>query len=234
MPDVPEYRAADNAHPPAALIKAALLHNNLPVEEGFSAFDVDQDNKLSFEDVWESCNKLQLGIPEDAIREFHRRASGGDKFLDLEGWKRVLSAPEGLDAVLESRGLNTSELPLETAALSVKEMLNLIKAALLYNSLSLEAGFYSFDIDGDQQISLSDLNTAAERLQLGLSAADVSTLHSHLDGKKNGVCGFEQLDRVRGECRWREYSTFAWHYNTTCYQHSGRIRYTGSESFAAN
>ena len=40
MPAVPEYRAADNAHPPAALIKAALLHNDLPLEEGFTAFDV--------------------------------------------------------------------------------------------------------------------------------------------------------------------------------------------------
>ena len=44
MPDFPEYRAEDEAHPPAALIKAALLHNNLPLEEGFSAFDVVSDH----------------------------------------------------------------------------------------------------------------------------------------------------------------------------------------------
>ena len=184
MPELPEQRVGEQQHSPAALIYAALLHNKLSIEEGFGVFDQDQDSKLSFEDVRESCRLLELGVPDDAVRQFHQRATVGGEFLDLQGWKQVLSAPEGLDAVLELRGLNASELPPVTAALSVQEMLNIVKTALSYNSLTLEDGFHSFDVDQDGKISLPDLEAAVSQLQLGISVADVRILHAQFDHKR--------------------------------------------------
>ena len=148
----------------------------------------DEDQKLSFEDVRQSCEVLQLGMSDEAIRRFHSDAARGGDFIDLEGWKQVLSAPEGLEAVLESRGLSRSELQSEpaTTALSVQEMLNIIKAALSYNSLSVEEGFQSFDIDQDDKISLADLGEAVSSLQLGIPVSDVRVLHSHLDPTNTG------------------------------------------------
>ena len=173
-------------HSPAALIYAALFHNKLQVEEGFSVFDLDEDQKLSFQDLLLSCNQLELGISQDDLRSFHRSAADGTDFITLQGWTQALRAPDGLDAVLESRGLLPNELPPATAALSVQEMLGIVKAALSYNSLSVEEGFAYFDADQDGMISHTDLRAAVTQLQLGISASDLDVLYGHLDSGKNG------------------------------------------------
>ena len=235
-PEAPQSAPPGAAeHSPAALIYAALLHNKLPLEEGFAVFDLvrhpqpparrsrsvslpapaqttvrgrrvpvadgctgcsraakqDQDEKLSVQDVFQSCESLQLDIPEAAIRQFLLSATGGGEFLDLQGWKQVLSAPPGLDAVLLSRGISTSDLPAAPAPLSVQEMLNIVKAALSYNGLTVEDGFHSFDVDQDGRISLADLETAVSKLQLGMSAADVRALHLQLDQNKTTLVELE-------------------------------------------
>jgi Ca2+-binding EF-hand superfamily protein len=191
-PEAPQSAPPGAAeHSPAALIYAALLHNKLPLEEGFAVFDLDQDEKLSVQDVFQSCESLQLDISEAAIRQFLLSATGGGEFLDLQGWKQVLSAPPGLDAVLLSRGISTSDLPAAPAPLSVQEMLNIVKAALSYNGLTVEDGFHSFDVDQDGRISLADLETAVSKLQLGMSAADVRALHLQLDQNKTTLVELE-------------------------------------------
>jgi hypothetical protein len=81
-------------------------------------------------------------------------------------------------------GLSASHLPASQAPLSVQEMLNIVKAALSYNALSVEDGFHSFDADQDGRISFADLEAVCSTLQLGMSSADVWVLHTHLDRKK--------------------------------------------------
>ena len=177
-------------HSPAALISAALLHNKLPPEEGFAIFDLDRDNKLSVQDVFQSCESIQLDIPEAAIRQFILDATGEGEFLDLQGWKQVLSAPDGLDAVLRARGITipdtTAEAKLKREAEARQTAMNTIAAILIFNKLSAEDGYDTFDVDDDGQVSLSDLRSSVTALNLGISEEDSKSVFESLDTGKTG------------------------------------------------
>ena len=79
-------------------------------------------------------------------------------------WVRALTGADA-DEVLKTRGVKPAEV------LVMKASLNVIAAVLKYNNMTYEEGFDAFDVDGDNKLSIKDLQTSAEILQLDLTSA---------------------------------------------------------------
>ena len=82
----------------AGSIVASLKHNELNIEEGFCAFDLDGDEMLSLKDLIDASNSLQLDLETSELEQFlsHIEEIGGGKSAagQLAGWKQVL---DGVD-----------------------------------------------------------------------------------------------------------------------------------------
>eukprot|EP00961_Rhodomonas_salina_P067365 904834-Rhodomonas_salina.1 len=66
----------------------------------------DKDGRISQDDLIKSCEMLQLGCDQEAVKELHAKMDmQGTGFVDMSGWKAVLEEPEGIDAVLDSLGI---------------------------------------------------------------------------------------------------------------------------------
>ena len=134
-----------------------------------------------------SCNDLNLGLSIQAVSAFHKSAANAQGFIELEGWLAALEKPDGLEFVMESRGLAEPGV--------IGQMLNKIAAALKYNELTLQDGFDAFDADQDGQLSCEDLNTTAATLELAIPAADITRLHRHMDEGASGFISFASFSK---------------------------------------
>eukprot|EP00960_Hanusia_phi_P061158 764758-Hanusia_phi.AAC.1 len=62
--------------------------------------------------------------------------------------------------------------------------MNVLRAAIEYNRVSLDEAFDQLDFDEDGEISIDDLRKAAKQLSLGLEAGQIEDLHRRLRGNK--------------------------------------------------
>jgi Ca2+-binding EF-hand superfamily protein len=83
----------------AEAIAASLKHNELDVDEGFRAFDEDEDDLLSLQDLVKSAVTLQLDLSEADLEEFRAHmlqvGGGSDSGEQQKGWRQVLENIDG-------------------------------------------------------------------------------------------------------------------------------------------
>ncbi len=102
----------------AEVVAACLQHNDLQVEDGFYAFDMDEDDHLSMGDLVKAATELALDINEADLQQFLTRVEelggGRSSAQHMAGWKQLLGGVDGTN-VLKARGvlhaLHDSENP---------------------------------------------------------------------------------------------------------------------------
>jgi Ca2+-binding EF-hand superfamily protein len=166
-------------------IAAALVYNNVSVQDGYDAMDSDGDGKLSLPDLKEASETLQLDLLPHEVEELYGRLDPDKMGYVLQStWAKALDLANAAD-VLKSRGL-ASEPPKP-----VQDAINMIAAAMTYNKLTLSQGYTAVDADEDGKLSFGDLKKAAETLNLDLDAGQVTAVYQYLD---YGNDGFIQRD----------------------------------------
>jgi len=170
-------------------IAAILVYNELSPEDGYDAFDEDDDGKLSLSDLLSAVR--DQGISEkDCKSVFESLDAGKTGFIPKAAWVEVIAGASAED-VLRKRGLTipdtTAEAKLKREPEKAKQTaINTIAAALVYNSLSPEDGYDAFDVDDDGKLSLSDLLSAVTQLKLEISEGDCKSVFENLDAGKTG------------------------------------------------
>ncbi len=86
------------------LVAASLYLNHATLQEGFEAFDLDKDSKLSVEDLIHSIHKLQLGLEDDEIRAIHRKINkSSNGFVSFEEWNDTVGKADMFSVLQSSR-----------------------------------------------------------------------------------------------------------------------------------
>eukprot|EP00961_Rhodomonas_salina_P133986 1802721-Rhodomonas_salina.3 len=86
------------------MVGAALVYNQLSVQQGFSAFDADRDGRISAEDMRKSLAELEMGLTEAEMQVLHAELDRDkDGFLSVSEWEEGLRAAD-YSAVLLSVG----------------------------------------------------------------------------------------------------------------------------------
>ena len=81
-------------------IAAVLRHNSIgSAEESFPIVDVDQDDRISVNDLFETCQEVQIEASlETCAAWIQRYALQSDKsFLTIDAWRQVLDTTEVLN-----------------------------------------------------------------------------------------------------------------------------------------
>jgi hypothetical protein len=86
------------------LIAAALRFNDLSLQDGYDAFDVDDDGKVSLSDLQAAVSTLSLGISEDDCKSLFEGMSGGKGHIERSSWVRTVgdADQEKVQAVMSS------------------------------------------------------------------------------------------------------------------------------------
>ena len=182
----PKTEAQDDVSTAADELAAALRYNELSPRSGFERLDVDCDGCISMADLEAARQRLELNISPEPLAAMHKAMDErGDGLVDVDAWTRFLTGRQ-TDAVLRSRGVTTGVItddagenskaggsaqvrtPTTVAPgpLSVEDVSNTIAALLDFNHLEMMDGFEAFDVDLDDKISMDDLKTAAQTLEL--------------------------------------------------------------------
>ena len=75
------------------LIAASLAYNNLSPEDGYDAFDVDEDGKVSLDDLTSAVASLNLQLENEGIRAaFAHLDHENTGFIDKDVWGRAIHA----------------------------------------------------------------------------------------------------------------------------------------------
>jgi hypothetical protein len=131
----------------------------------------------------------------------------GYGLVDVDAWTRFLTGRQ-TDAVLRSRGVTTGVItddvgenskagggaqertPTTVAPgpLSVEDVSNTIAALLDFNHLEMLDGFEAFDVDLDDKISMDDLKTAAQTLELQVAEHELKGRHFKYISKRTVLC----------------------------------------------
>jgi Ca2+-binding EF-hand superfamily protein len=177
------------------IVAAALKYNSLSVDEGYDAFDIDEDGRVSFEDLKNAIGQLSINMSEEAMTELYEHLGGGAQgYVMRQDWVRIISTGRGGE-VLKSMGVDTVENATNQGADTndsgdntsrLRNSIDVVAAALNYNSLSVKDGYDAFDIDEDGQVSLEDLENVVSHLKLNLSVEAINELYEHLGGQKDG------------------------------------------------
>ncbi|EKX43385.1 hypothetical protein GUITHDRAFT_48748, partial [Guillardia theta CCMP2712] len=131
----------------------------------FEAFDLDQDGIISLQDFKVGAQQLQLGLADS----------------DLESWFSCASTNNPNGIIIETWNLLLDDANAEE-----------INIALDYNHLNLNSGFLAFDKDSDSRISLKDLTTSMNELQIHCLDSDISILMTFMDKDKDGYISFDE------------------------------------------
>jgi Ca2+-binding EF-hand superfamily protein len=193
------------------MIAASLRFNDLNADEGYEAFDVDLDGKLSISDMRFAADTLQLEISHNDMQKLFARIDVNHcGYIDREGWSNMIANANHQEA-LKVRGVLLDDDPAKEVAVqmlgventdpiilpeSLKDSVDSIAAALSYNNLSIQNGYYAFDVDEDGQLSLDDLRSAVGQLSLNLSVDATLQLFRYLGGEQSGSIGREEWFRV--------------------------------------
>jgi hypothetical protein len=86
-------------------IAAALAFNKLTIDQGYDAFDADEDGKVSLKDLLAAENILRLGISESSVQALFDHLDP-DKlgYISRDHWKDALASAKA-DHVLRECGL---------------------------------------------------------------------------------------------------------------------------------
>ena len=167
-------------------VAAALKYNNLDFDQGYESFDADEDGQLSQQDLETSIQDLQLDLDAaSAIALFRHLDPESIGFIRLENWRAALETAEA-DTVLRSRGVITSEGVVHNnfaradVPQSLQDAIDVVAAALVYNEISIEDGFDTFDADEDGVLSLADMKQVVQTLQLEITEESVEALFNFL------------------------------------------------------
>ena len=96
-------------------IAAALIFNGLNPEDGYDAFDADEDGQVSLKDLQNAVKTLSLEIAEeDSKRLFETLDTGKNGFIAREAWVEAMSDANTED-VLKSRKAILSDAAPETS-----------------------------------------------------------------------------------------------------------------------
>jgi Ca2+-binding EF-hand superfamily protein/chromosome segregation ATPase len=171
------------------MVAASLVFNKLSPDDGYDAFDADEDGVVSFADLASAVAQLNLDISDSSAADLFAYLSEGNAAISRSCWVNAMQAANTTE-VLKSRGINTAagvttDGVLQTGA-GVETAINTIAAALAFNQLSPEDGYDAFDADEDGQVSLSDLVSAVTQLQLEISEGDCRSVFESLDAGKTG------------------------------------------------
>jgi Ca2+-binding EF-hand superfamily protein len=187
------------------IVAAALKYNSLSVDEGYDAFDIDEDGRVSFEDLKNAIGQLSINMSEEAMTELYEHLGGGAQgYVMRQDWVRIISTGRGGE-VLKSMGVDTVENATNQGADTndsgdntsrLRNSIDVVAAALNYNSLSVKDGYDAFDIDEDGQVSLEDLENVVSHLKLNLSVEAINELYEHLGGQKDGSVSRDEWQRV--------------------------------------
>jgi Ca2+-binding EF-hand superfamily protein len=187
----------------ASMIAASLRFNNLDAEEGYAAFDVDEDGKLSLSDMMIAADALQLNTLQNDMKKLFKRIDVNDSgYIDRAGWSNMIANAFGVGEVVKEQPIQRSEnSPSKSTTESdlssrLRNSVDIIAAALNFNSLSVTDGYDAFDIDKEEKVSLDDLKSAIAQLSVGLTPDAVDELYDHLGGKRKGVVAREEWGRV--------------------------------------
>mmetsp|Transcript_38538 Transcript_38538/g.77242 ORF Transcript_38538/g.77242 Transcript_38538/m.77242 type:complete len:144 (+) Transcript_38538:563-994(+) len=82
--------------------------------------------------------------------------------------------------------------------------INIVAASLEFNRLSATDGYDAFDADEDGLVSLSDLQTAVETLELNLKQSEVETLFKHLEAAEGGHVSKDKWQEAMGSAKTTE------------------------------
>jgi len=200
-------------------IAALLDYNNLTVNDGFEAFDVDEDNLVSWEDLEKAAQQLELGVDSDSLMQWfqlYNKSGGRDEAgrwqgaMTLGEWRAVIEASNPTD-VLASRGVSVGAPEPDDAggavgqeqrqpatsdtANDIEAAAEQLAAALRYNSLDAQSGFEALDVDGDERISVAELCEAAQNLGLLASPGVLVQLHSAMDDRGDGLVQLDSWTR---------------------------------------
>lgn len=189
-------------------IAAALVFNELSHDEGYDAFDADEDGQVSLSDLQSAVKQLQLDMSEEnSTCLFNSLVPSKIGFINREAWVQAM-AGANTDDILKSRGIlpGAATEDASTALAPVKEhpvpaqpvivaldssniqlSIDTVAAALVFNGLSPEDGYDAFDADEDGVVSLMDLTSAVIQLQLDISEQRAKALFAHLSQGNSSI-----------------------------------------------
>eukprot|EP00802_Teleaulax_amphioxeia_P000169 Tamp_00169.p1 GENE.Tamp_00169~~Tamp_00169.p1 ORF type:complete len:3645 (+),score=1200.53 Tamp_00169:164-10936(+) len=193
-------------------LAAALVYNELTLEEAFEVLDKDEDERISMEDLRSAAGSMGLKVEEDTLVALHKAMDeGSNGLIELDAWCTFLKG-RNTSEVLRSRGVDESQLslsggvavpvPLEDGANAnaggvasdtpAQNVSDLIAALLDYNNLSNREGFEAFDVDEDDLVSMSDLMTAAGSMNVDASEADLTAWFHFFNRSGSGKLSEEE------------------------------------------
>jgi hypothetical protein len=104
-PDLTDTYVASQFQPLMDEIAAALIYNELTPEQGYDAFDEDEDGKVSLKDLHAAVNKLKLGLEPSLVTQlFYHLDPEKLGYISFDSWKDTLAYAE-VDGILHSRGI---------------------------------------------------------------------------------------------------------------------------------
>jgi len=178
-------------------IAALLDYNNLDNRQGFEAFDIDEDDVISMQDLKGAASSLALDVDEQNLHKWLQQYNKtGNGLMSEEEWNVAIDASNPSD-ILASRGIMlVAQDSVPATAMDVDDAADQLAAALRFNDLSTQAGFEALDADGDDRLSMGDLQAAVASLALQISETALGALHSAMDDKGNGLIEIEAWLRL--------------------------------------
>jgi len=86
-------------------VAASLIFNELSPEDGYDAFDADEDGQVSLSDLQSAVESLSLDISEQDVKGlFVNLDAGTTGFIPKAAWVQAIAGADA-DAVLRARGL---------------------------------------------------------------------------------------------------------------------------------
>ena len=167
-------------------IVASLAYNNIAADsdEGYAAFDADEDGHVSLSDLEVACAELRL-TTIDCPWLFAQLGGEEGGHITMNAWAEALSAIDPAD-VLEVRGVEEGQAPVPAAQIE-QDVLDLIAAALSYNGIDAELeGYDCLDLDNDGLLSWDDLSASCTSLGLEASPASIKAVWQLLDATRQG------------------------------------------------
>jgi Ca2+-binding EF-hand superfamily protein len=167
-------------------IVASLAYNNIAADsdEGYAAFDADEDGHVSLSDLEVACAELRL-TTIDCPWLFAQLGGEEGGHIAMNAWAEALSAIDPAD-VLEARGVEEGQAPVPAAQIE-QDVLDLIAAALSYNGIDAELeGYDCLDLDNDGLLTWDDLSASCTSLGLEASPASIKAVWQLLDATRQG------------------------------------------------
>ncbi|KAJ1490573.1 hypothetical protein T484DRAFT_1777000 [Baffinella frigidus] len=177
----------------ASLLRQALEHNELSIVEGFEQLCGDErdgnEAMMTKTDYLEAIKAFELNISDEIAHALFtymagikRRSKGFARNdeeppgITCEQWKVVLDDDETASVLKKVKKVIDEEPE------RLHEFSKLLAGLLKYNSFTPKEGFTHFDLDGDSFVSLADMTSSADQLEMDVRLQDLVAWHQkHAD-----------------------------------------------------